>query len=308
MPLVSVVIPAYNRAAHLPAAIDSVLAQTHTDLELIVVDDGSDDGTANVLAAYAGKDPRVRSIRHGQRKGAQAARNTGIHASQGRWIAFLDSDDQWLSDSLELRLRLAETEQVQAVHSECYILRPSQAESPQGGASSGEEAKRECMGLRTLHGQIYKELLRQPSPMFQGLLVTKEALARIGYLDESIRSYQEWDSILRLAKHYRFAFLPQPTFIYNARNPSSISRSLIGNALGYKQVFTKHRWAILRHLGPKGLATHYETAGYAFRNAGDEAQARRCLLWALLWWPFRPGLLLHRARRLLRLSVHEVPV
>lgn len=296
MPLVSVIIPTYNRQAYLPAAIDSVLAQTHSDLELIVVDDGSEDDTAIVVQGHAQKDRRVRYLRHGSRKGAQAARNTGIRASQGRWIAFLDSDDQWLPDSLELRLHVAATENVQAVHSECYILKADEADARRAGTIVHADGSLPRMGLRSLHGRIYKELLRQPSPMFQGLLITKEALARIQYLDESIRSYQEWDTILRLAKHYKFAFLPQPTFIYNSRNPSSISRSLMGNALGYEQVFTKHRWSILRHLGPKALATHYEVTAYSYRNAGDEAQARRCLLWAWIWWPFRPTLLAKRAR------------
>ena len=175
------------------------------------------------------------------------------------------------------------------MHSDCYILKPEEAEKP--------------MGLHPLQGQIYKELLRQPSPMFQGLLVTKEALTRIHYLDESIRSYQEWDTVIRLARHYKFAFVPQPTFIYNFRNPSSISRSLIGRAIGYKQVFTKYQGPILRYLGPKALSFHYETAGYFFRYAGDEAQARRCLVWAFLWWPFKTSILLRRARRLFRAGV-----
>jgi glycosyltransferase involved in cell wall biosynthesis len=296
MPLVSVVIPTYNRESHLPAAIESVLAQTCSELELIVVDDGSEDGTANVVQAYAQKDQRVRYLRHDSRKGAQAARNTGIHASQAKWIAFLDSDDRWLPESLELRLQLAATVNVQVVHSECYVLKPCEAETGHTNAGNLER-----MGLRPLRGQIYKELLRKPGPMFQGLLATKEALARIGYLDESIRSYQEWDTVIRIAKHYEFAFLPQPTFVYNARNASSISRSLVGNALGYKQVFTKHRWSILRCLGPKALAAHYELTAYSFRKAGNEAQARRCFLWSLLWWPFRPSLLLRRARHSLTL-------
>src|SRR6266851_7698912 len=92
MSLVSVIIPAHNREAYLPAAIDSVLAQTFSDWELVVVDDGSEDGTATVAQAYACKDSRVRWIRHSQKRGAQAARNSGIHAGSGRWVAFLDSD------------------------------------------------------------------------------------------------------------------------------------------------------------------------------------------------------------------------
>ncbi|HLJ93375.1 MAG TPA: glycosyltransferase [Gemmataceae bacterium] len=298
MPLVSVVIPAHNRETFLPAAVESVLSQTFTDWELLIVDDGSDDSTARVAREYAGKDLRIRCLRHEHRKGAQAARNSGIRAAQGPWIAFLDSDDRWLADSLEVRLQLATTSQVAVVHSECYILKPDEA-SPSGGPA-GEEESLERMGLRPLQGQIYQEVLRQPGPMFQGMLVTREALARIGYLDESIRSYQEWDTTIRLAKHHVFAFVPQPTFVWNFRNPSSLSRSLTGNAAGYLQVMAKHRWAILRVLGPKALAFHYQTAGYLFRKAGDEARARHCLVRAYLWWPFRASIFWAGARHFLK--------
>src|SRR5438132_9796 len=271
MSLVSVIIPAHNREAYLPTAIDSVLAQTFSDWELLVVDDGSEDSTPKIAQEYARQDSRIHYLRHSPRRGAQAARNAGIRASGGRWIAFLDSDDQWLPDSLEVRLQLAATAKVEVVHSDCYVLKPEEAETRREEPPFKAEDNPERMGVHPLQGQIYKELLRQPSPMFQGLLVTKEALTRIHYLDESIRSYQEWDTVIRLARHYKFAFVPQPTFIYNFRNPSSISRSLIGRAIGYKQVFTKYQGPILRYLGPKALSFHYETAGYFFRYAGDEA-------------------------------------
>src|SRR6266851_6749150 len=170
MSLVSVIIPAHNREAYLPAAIDSVLAQTFSDWELVVVDDGSEDGTATVAQAYACKDSRVRWIRHSQKRGAQAARNSGIHAGSGRWVAFLDSDDRWLADSLEVRLQSATTNSVQVVHSDCYILKPDKAEVCPAGGMSKQEETLERVGLRPLQGHIYKEVLRQPGPMFQGML------------------------------------------------------------------------------------------------------------------------------------------
>jgi glycosyltransferase involved in cell wall biosynthesis len=109
MTLVSVVIPAHNRCGPIQHAIQSVLVQSYSDLELIVVDDGSNDDTARIVEGYIRKDSRIRLISHGYRKGAQAARNAGIKAANGEWIAFLDSDDQWLPDSLNSRLRLAMT-------------------------------------------------------------------------------------------------------------------------------------------------------------------------------------------------------
>lgn len=105
-PAVSVVIPTYDRAAVLPRAIDSVLGQTVEDLELLVVDDGSTDRAPDVVAGYA--DDRVRCLRHEQNRGASAARNSGIEAASGDYVAFLDSDDEWLAGKLETQLAVLE--------------------------------------------------------------------------------------------------------------------------------------------------------------------------------------------------------
>jgi glycosyltransferase involved in cell wall biosynthesis len=91
-PLVTVIIPTYNRARLLGRAIDSVLAQIFTDFELIIVDDGSVDNTRQLVLGYA--DQRIRYLRHERNQGANAARNTGVRAATGKYVAFLDSDDE----------------------------------------------------------------------------------------------------------------------------------------------------------------------------------------------------------------------
>jgi len=106
-PLVSVVIPSYNRAATIGKAIESVLAQTFADFELIIVDDGSSDGAQldSVLRRFG--DPRLRLVRHPVNRGVSAARNTGIDGARGRFVAFLDSDDFWLPAKLEKQVHAA---------------------------------------------------------------------------------------------------------------------------------------------------------------------------------------------------------
>src|SRR5882757_6850477 len=101
--LVSIVIPAYNRAHKLPEALKSIQAQSYSNWEVIVVDDGSKDDTAEVMRTLIAQDSRIHFIQQQTNKGAQAARNAGIHAAKGEWVAFLDSDDQWLPESLKLR-------------------------------------------------------------------------------------------------------------------------------------------------------------------------------------------------------------
>jgi glycosyltransferase involved in cell wall biosynthesis len=100
--LVSVVLPTFNRGYCLERAIRSVLGQTYPDWELIVVDDGSTDDTQAVLESF--KDPRIRVFRHSVNRGVAAARNTGLAAARGEFIAFLDSDDEWRPDKLTKQL------------------------------------------------------------------------------------------------------------------------------------------------------------------------------------------------------------
>ena len=95
---VSVIIPTYNRAALVGEAIGSVLAQSWRGFELLVVDDGSTDDTREILTAFGAA---IKVIRHPRRRGVSAARNAGIQAAKGEWLAFLDSDDLWLSPKLE---------------------------------------------------------------------------------------------------------------------------------------------------------------------------------------------------------------
>src|SRR5262245_17266528 len=121
MALVSIIIPAHNREKLLPRAIESGLQQTHHDHEIIIVDDGSIDNTADIAQQFIVKDNRVQLIRHGKNRGAQAARNTGATIARGQWLIFLDSDDVLLPRSLELRLKTAETEKADVVHSDCYV-------------------------------------------------------------------------------------------------------------------------------------------------------------------------------------------
>lgn len=106
-PLVSVIIPTHNRAKYLQRAVNSVLSQTFKDFEIIIVDDASSDNTKEILEELKRQGLRIKSFRLDQNRGAQVARNKGIKASCAKWIAFLDSDDEWLNRKLERQFLLA---------------------------------------------------------------------------------------------------------------------------------------------------------------------------------------------------------
>jgi glycosyltransferase involved in cell wall biosynthesis len=183
MPTISVVIPAYNQAAYLGAAIRSVLGQTRQDFEIIVVDDGSTDGTSEVAASFA--DARVRCIRQDNR-GLPAARNTGIRAATGACVSLLDSDDLFLPRKLEL-------------------LADALDRQPGLGLVAGKAAYIDQDGC-DLQQPIGSALPDDPAQLLLGnpihvgsVLVRRAWLERVGLFDERLRACEDWDMWLRLA-------------------------------------------------------------------------------------------------------------
>ena len=242
---VATIIPVYNREKTIERAIVSTLKQICPVYEIIVVDDCSTDNTVQIVEELACRDSRVKLICHNTNKGDQAARNTGIRNATGEWIAFLDSDDEWLPNRLQAGFDLQEREGFKVIHSECYI-------------TEGKDITPRNMGILSLSGNIYKKLLKRPFPMFQGLLVKCECLERIGYLDEAIVSFQEWDTSIRLAKHYEFGFVSEPLFIYHrCHSGDTISKDKRKEAEGYYQIVEKHADEIIKYAGTEALMNHY---------------------------------------------------
>lgn len=108
IPKFTIVMPAYNAAAYIEAAIESVRAQSRTDWELVIVDDGSTDQTRQIAQRYTVQDPRIHLLRQPRNEGPAAARNRAISVGQGRYVAFLDADDRWLPDKLERQITFME--------------------------------------------------------------------------------------------------------------------------------------------------------------------------------------------------------
>ncbi len=272
MALVSVVIPLYNRATTIKQALQSVLDQTYQDFEILVVDDGSIDCSEEICKGFSLKHKSVRYLRHGHNRGAQAARNTGIKAAQGEWIAFLDSDDQWLPNSLEMRVQKALALKVHVVHSGCFIIR--------------ENGNKELMKIPPMEGKSYRALLTRPGPAYPAMLVSREALQKIGLLDESISSWQEWDTAICLARYYRFGFVDEPTFVYDCSSNETISKKTACGRFGYEQVVRKHMLSMLLYAGPKTLSQHYRYLAALYGNIDDTKNMHYCLKKAFVLWPF----------------------
>jgi glycosyltransferase involved in cell wall biosynthesis len=205
-PLVSVIIPTHNRASLLPTALDSVYAQKgigeQFDLEVIVVDDASTDSTpAIVRQSY----PSARYIRLAKNRGVSRARNSGLAASQGRFVAFLDDDDVWLPCKLQAQLPVLERHPAAgAIYSQVYYYYRNQ-----GGKKYPELS-------RARSGWLFESLLMGNFMTLHSVLVRREAFDKTGYFDEQLSSHEDWDMWLRLSFRFPFLFLPCVVAVYNA--------------------------------------------------------------------------------------------
>lgn len=241
---VSVIIPTYNRVNKIGYCLKSILSQTYSPLEIIVVDDCSTDGTDSFIETYS--DSRIRYFKLKKKSGAQAARNYGIHEARGDWIAFQDSDDEWLPQKLDKQVKVLKTvdfDPLTVVHTNA-IYRET---------ATGQELP---TYLEVEGENVYHTLLRRIGPMFQGMLVSVKALQLINYLDENVPSYQEWDTSIRLAKHCRFIYIPEPLFIYHLHEEETISKNKKLEYDGYQYVIKKFENEIKTHCGMEVWEEH----------------------------------------------------
>jgi len=190
---ISVVVPCYNYAQFIREAVDSALAQTVLPLEVIVVDDGSTDQTLEVMAAYA-SDPRVRYLRQ-ENHGLSAARNAGIRAARGEFIALLDADDRWKPEKLSRQLIEFTEESVGLVYCgrEVFDERGTQNLDPADESKCGRAL--EWLTTATLFC---------PS----SVVIRRRCFAEQGGFDESLRKVEDRELWIRLAKHWRFRCVP----------------------------------------------------------------------------------------------------
>lgn len=265
VPLVSIVIPCRNRKGLIRACLDSVLSQTFADHEVIVVDDGSTDGTAEMLESDT-RYRHVRCLRHDSPRGAQAARNTGIRAARGRYVAFQDSDDEWAPNKLELQIAAAGKEDV-VVHGDAFIL----------DDDAGEPRR---ANVPPLSGNVRRSLLEAPGPLFPCILAPRSCLERVGFLDERVPAYQEWDTSIALSRYCDFRFVPRPLMTYRLHGDDQISKSFDSAAKGFLYIVEKHRSEIIEIAGPQAMNRHYLAIAERFLLAGHHRTAARHTLTA----------------------------
>lgn len=206
MKFVSVVIPTYNRAATLPRAIKSVLSQDYINLELIIVDDASTDETAEVLSRF--EDPRIRIIVHEKNKGFAGALNTGAHAARGDFIAFQDSDDEWLDGKLSRQMQ-----EFSEAPDDCvcvYCMKIVYGRNPDYVRGKRRVVCVPGPDMNEVSGDLRFVLDRKNLVSTQTIVCTKEAFLRVNGFDERLYNSVDWDFVSRLATLGSFAFVDEP--------------------------------------------------------------------------------------------------
>ncbi|MFC1843560.1 glycosyltransferase [Thermodesulfobacteriota bacterium] len=225
-PLISVVLPTYNRAPTLLRSIKSVLNQTYQNLELIIVDDASEDSTPNLVNGIT--DPRLIYIKHSAQQGAGTARNSGIEISKGEYIAFQDSDDEWSKDKLEEQLKLFNTNKnIGAVFSP--YLKVSERNKEQVPAKLSAK----------MWGDIHRNILFCSWIGTPTLMVKIDLIKSIGGFDQGLEALEDWELIIRLAKLCRFGCINKPLVTAYLSEGSITEREEI-NLTAIEQIIEKH--------------------------------------------------------------------
>ena len=235
-PTVSVIIPTYNRAALLGRSIRSVLEQSYTDFELIVVDDGSTDETAGVVAGF--RDGRIRYLPLARNTGAGAARNAGIRVARGKFLAFQDSDDEWLPSKLAKQMSAFErgTARLGVVYSDMQRIL--------------------CDGTTNYFAapSVSSDRLINPAIRFyqvsnlgiQSTVIRREYMDEVGHFNEDLRAFEDMEIFIRLSRRCVFLHLREPLVNYydtqgisQDRYAGWVSRKLMLK-LYYKEILTRY--------------------------------------------------------------------
>jgi glycosyltransferase involved in cell wall biosynthesis len=275
-PQVSVIIPTYNRSEFLRVAVGSALTQTLQDLEIIVVDDASEENTEEVISQF--DDKRVRLIRHETNQGVSAARNSGVMNSRGKYIAFLDDDDEWFPEKIERQWDLLEKspKTVGVVYT--------------GWVGADAATGRIIYNLAPSHkGDIFEVMVLQDSlAPTSSFFVRKECFEKVGLFDIELQYGEDFDMWLRIAREFQFDYLKEPLVRYSI--PDNKKQSLSSNyelriKVGEAQV---KKYAGIFALHSKHYSRRYLDLGVLYCYTSNVSKGRAAFIKAIKIWPFEP--------------------
>lgn len=242
--LVSIIMPAYNCEKYIVEAMDSVLAQTYRNWELLVLDDGSKDNTLRIIEEFSQKDSRIKAISNEKNMGVSATRNRGIELAAGEWIAFLDSDDMWELEKLEKQFEAVKTKAAEFIFT---------------GSSYINEDGDHFKGIFEIPEKVtYKKLRNQNVISCSSVLVKKKYFENIKMeKDEMHEDYAVWLRILKLG-----------VTAYGINEPLLIYRISRKSKSGNKMKTIKMTYKVFRYIGINPLESSYFMAKHVIASIG----------------------------------------
>lgn len=238
MEKVSIVLPTYNRAYCIKRSIDSILRQTYTNFELLVIDDCSTDDTEELVGQIAEKDGRVHYCKQPCNRGVAVARNEGIRRAQCAYIAFQDSDDAWKTDKLEKQMRVLEGRpDIGLVY--CVL---------EGRKKDGTliHIPDDSMEKGGLQGDIYRLLLQGNVIDAPTAVVRRECLEQSGLFDEELICLEDWELFLRIAKSWKIGYVDE-ALLFSDIHEGGVSSRVGGYFQARCKMIALHRTALMEY-------------------------------------------------------------
>ena len=270
-PKVSVIVTCYNYGHYLAGCLDSILAQTFEDFEVIVVDDGSTDDTPHQIQLYLTRKDRIRYIRT-TNEGQASAKNTGIRNACGEFVAFLDADDLWHSEKLKKQLVLFEDKSIGVVFSRMEFI------NEEGRTIVSQEPSGY---LRPRSSQVTDHLLFDNFVPFSSSMVRRELLENYGGFDETLAMGIDWDLWLRLSLHCQFAYVDEPLLRYRVGHAGQMSKKLEVRQkcsdLIFKRFVDGNKERLKPDIVKKAISYTHCSRGYYFRKAKPLVSLRHYL-------------------------------
>jgi glycosyltransferase involved in cell wall biosynthesis len=273
-PLISVVIPTYNRSKLLERAVHSVLSQSFQQFELLIVDDNSPDNTAEVAASFG--DERIRTIRHDENRGSSATRNSGIRNARSEFVAFLDDDDEYLPDALAEGYNALQNlpESVGYVLGGYVLVQ----DTPQGEEVVEERLPQ--IPAFTSRESSYLSFLRQvPFGAGNGVVFRRSAFDTVGLFDEGLRAAVDRDLFIRFAPHFEFVAIPKLLVRVHKHVGAQLTDPSPKRVAAYEQIAAKHLDMLQKH--PKYYGDVLFTIGLKYYRCGAKVQGRRAFAQSL---------------------------
>jgi glycosyltransferase involved in cell wall biosynthesis len=269
-PSVSVIVPTYNRAHLIGRALDSLRRQTHRDFEVVLGDDASTDDT---VAAAQKAWPDIKVARLPVNRGAASARNAAVRESRGKFLAFLDSDDEWLPEKLAVQMDHLHRHPEVAVCACAYRKQWRDGRSTLVPAPHPEDLTKALHSALDFHGAS--------TPM-----VRREVLDEVGFQDEDLRILEDWDWMLRISQRHRIEVLDEPLAIIHENNPSPPDRMRDSTL-----IFLAKHDADFRRYGAahrnRVISQQWENSAFNMFEHGRTGEGLRLLLRSLRHAPLR---------------------